>query len=158
MALFVKEWVAAFPYRDSTCSHSTLFYPLVQSVVKRKPSYVRTFQGVQLNAGPSHVGQGSVVRPITSCSSNYFALTWWGIVPGQETSIARRGPQGRPRRTYGGTSQGAPWGPATPLGEVGWNGTSSVLPVAADLDMTGTVTYPDLGGRTGETILLDELV
>jgi hypothetical protein len=27
-------------------------------------------------------------------------------------------------------------------GEVGWNGTSSVLPVAADLDMTGTVTYP----------------
>jgi len=53
-------------------------------------------------------------------------------VPGQETSIARRGPQGRThfagtRRTYGGTSQGAPWGPATPLGEVGWNGTRAIL-------------------------------
>jgi len=37
--------------------------------------------------------------------------------------MARRGPQGRThfagtRRTYPGTSQGAPWGPATPPGDV----------------------------------------
>src|SRR5574341_1062785 len=66
-----------------------------------------------------------MVTAIASAASSYSALTWWGIVPGHETSIARRGPQGRPRRTCPSTSQGAPWGPATPLGEVSWNGTSA---------------------------------
>ena len=59
-------------------------------------------------------------------------------MPGQETSIARRGPKGRPRRTYGGTSQGAPWGPATPLGEVNWNGTSK-SPITLSLLLVLTV-------------------
>src|SRR5574341_1005716 len=61
------------------------------------------------------------------CSSNLV-----GTVPGQVTSIARRGPLGRThsagtRRTSSGTSQGVPQGPTTPLGEV--NGTGTRLPI-----------------------------
>jgi hypothetical protein len=51
-------------------------------------------------------------------------------LPVQETSIARRGPLGRARRTRSGTSQRAPRGPATPLGEVNWTGTSSLSSTA----------------------------
>ena len=68
-------------------------------------------------------------------------VTWEGVcvcsdgrktfAPGQETSMARRGPRVRThfagtRRTLSGTSQGAPWGEASPLGKFNWIGTSVV--------------------------------
>jgi hypothetical protein len=52
-------------------------------------------------------------------------------MPDQETSIARRGPQGRTHfRGYPAYIlwyvAGRPWGEASPLGEVNWTGASSV--------------------------------
>ncbi|MBF8261680.1 MAG: hypothetical protein HW376_1209 [candidate division NC10 bacterium] len=74
--------------------------------------------------------------PLSSLHPLPFALVSFQLsrpksertVPGQETSIARRGSRGRThcagtRRTLPGTSQGVPRGEALPLGEVNWTGT-----------------------------------
>ncbi len=74
--------------------------------------------------------------PLSSLHPLPFALVSFQLsrpksertVPGQETSIARRGSRGRThfagtRRTLPGTSQGVPRGEASPLGEVNWTGT-----------------------------------
>jgi len=84
-----------------------------------------------------------------------FCLWLVATVPGQETSLARRGPRGRPRRTSTGTSQGVPWRLATPLGEINWTGTG--LPeLALEKSLAGVETHPLAARGLAEAAWRDE--
>ena len=55
---------------------------------------------------------------------NYVVLIWRPACRSKKRAWQGAAPAGRPRRTFPGTSQGVSRGPATPLGEVTWNGSS----------------------------------
>jgi hypothetical protein len=88
--------------------------------------------------------------PLSSLHPLPFALVSFQLsrpksertVPGQETSIARRGSRGRThcagtRRTLPGTSQGVPRGEALPLGEVNWTSTRRPPDVSSRVELHG---------------------
>ena len=89
-----------------------------------------------------------------------FCLWLVATVPGQETSMARRGPLARThcagtRRTFQGTSQGVVRGEASPLGEVNWAGIR--LPeLTLKEPLAGVETHPLAARGLAETAWRDE--